>query len=78
MQYSRKTRRPTPGHSGNRKNVIVEWRYSEAEIAERKADGIDSNPDWQPVSNVRLTQKQATYYRIMFEKLGFLTRERNI
>ena len=78
MQYPRKTRRSIPGHRGNRKNVIVEWRYTETEIAEYKTAGIDVNPDWILASKAPLTQKQATYCRVKYERMGFITRERNI
>ena len=77
MQYPRNTRRPTPGHTGNRKNVIVEWRYSKNEIEEYKTAGIDLNPDWVEIKEP-LTQKQATYCRVKYERMGFITRERNI
>ena len=64
------------GHSGNRKNVVVEWRHKKTEIDEAKAQGFDLNIDWK--ASPLLTQKTATEYRVRLEREGFQTREKNV
>ena len=64
------------GHTGNRKNVILQWRYTKSDIAEAKKMGTELSSDWK--SSPPVTLKLATDYQLKNERLGYETRLKTI